>query len=151
VLDLKAIREDPGAAREALARRGAAAALDELLDVDARRRELLPKVEEGRARRNTVSDQIAEAKRSGDDAAGPISEMRELGAEIKRMEAELAEVEGRRDELAQALPNLPSQEAPDGKEGESVTLREVGDVPRFDFEVRDHLDLGTEHGWIEME
>ena len=151
MLDLKAIREDPGPAREALARRGAAETLDELLDVDARRRELLPKVEEGRARRNTVSDQIAEAKRSGEDAAGPISEMRELGAEIKRMETELAEVEARRDELAQALPNLPSPDAPDGEEGEGVTLREVGDIPEFGFEIRDHLDLGTEHGWIEME
>jgi seryl-tRNA synthetase len=151
VLDLKAIREDPGPAREALARRGAAEALDELLDVDARRRELLPKVEEGRARRNTVSDQIAEAKRSGDDSVGPIAEMRELGGEIKRMETELAEIEARRDELAQTLPNLPSPDAPDGEEGDGVTLREVGSPREFGFEVRDHLDLGTQHGWIEME
>ncbi|HYH61907.1 MAG TPA: serine--tRNA ligase [Solirubrobacterales bacterium] len=151
MLDLKAIREDPGPAREALARRGAAEALDELLAIDARRRELLPQVEEGRARRNSVSDQIAEAKRSGEDAEGPIAEMRELGGEIKRMEAELAEVEARRDELAATLPNLASPDAPDGEEGDGVTLREVGEVPEFGFEVRDHLDLGTQHGWIEME
>ena len=151
MLDLKTIREDPGPAREALARRGAAEALDELLEVDARRRELLPRVEEGRARRNTVSDEIAAAKRSGEDAAGPIAEMRDLGSEIKRMEAELAEIEARRDELAATLPNLPAAEAPDGEEGDGVTLREVGSAPDFGFEVRDHLDLGTQHGWIEME
>ena len=151
MLDLKAIREDPGPAREALARRGAAEALDELLEVDARRRELLPKVEEGRARRNSVSDQIAEAKRSGEDSEGPIAEMRELGGEIKRMETELSEIEARRDELAQGLPNLPSPDAPDGEEGDGVTLREVGAPRDFGFEVRDHLDLGTHHGWIEME
>ncbi len=151
MLDLKAIREDPGPAREALARRGAAEALDELLGVDVRRRELLPKVEEGRARRNSVSDAIAEAKRSGDEAEGPIAEMRELGSEIKRMETELAEIEARRDELAQALPNLPSPDAPDGDEGDGVTLREVGSAREFGFELRDHLDLGTQHGWIEME
>ena len=151
MLDLKTIREDPGPAREALARRGAAEALDELLDVDARRRALLPTLEEGRARRNAVSDQIAEAKRSGEDAEGPIAEMRELGGEIKRMEAELAEIEERRDELAQTLPNLPSPAAPEGEEGDGVTLREVGSPPEFEFEARDHLDLGTQHGWIEME
>ena len=151
MLDLKRIREDPGPARQALARRGAAEALDELLDVDARRRELLPRVEEGRARRNTVSDEIAAAKRSGEDADGPIAEMRELGGEIKRMEAELAEIEARRDELAATLPNLPSADAPDGEEGDGVTLREVSSPRDFGFDVADHLDLGTRHGWIEME
>ncbi len=151
MLDLRRIREDPEPAREALARRGAAGALDELLEVDARRRELLPQVEDGRARRNRVSDEIAEAKRSGDDAQGAIAQMRELGGEIKRLENELAEVEGRRDELAATLPNLPSPNAPDGEEGDGVTLREVGSPRDFGFEVRDHLDIGSEHGWIEME
>jgi seryl-tRNA synthetase len=151
VLDLKTIREHPGPAREALARRGAAEALDELLAVDARRRELLPKVEEGRARRNSVSDQIAEAKRSGADASGVIAEMRELGGEIKAMEAELGQVEARRDELALTLPNLASPDAPDGEEGDGITLREVGEPREFGFEVRDHVDLGAQHGWIEME
>ena len=151
MLDLKRIREDPEAARVALTRRGAAEALDDLLEADARRRELLPRVEEGRARRNSVSDEIADAKRSGSDASDAIAEMRELGGEIKALEAELAGVEARRDELAATLPNLPSAEAPDGEEDEGVTLREVG-VPRdFGFDVRDHLDLGTQHGWIEME
>ncbi len=151
MLDLKRIREDPGPARQALARRGAAEALDELLDVDARRRELLPRVEEGRARRNTVSDEIAAAKRSGEDADGPIAEMRELGGEIKRMEAELAAIEARRDELAANLPNLPAAGAPDGEEGDGVTLREVSSPRDFGFDVADHLELGTRHGWIEME
>jgi len=151
MLDLKRIREDPSGAREALARRGAAEALDELLSLDGRRRELLPEVEEGRARRNSVSDEIAAAKRSGEDAEAAIAAMRELGAEIKRLEAELAEVEGRRDTLAATLPNLADPAAPDGEEGDGVTLREVGSPPRFDFEVRDHLDIATAHGWIEME
>ena len=151
MLDLRRIRSEPDEARAALARRGAAEALDELLGVDARRRELLPRVEDGRARRNAVSDEIAAAKRAGEDAEARIAEMRELGAEIKRLEAELAEVEERREELGATLPNLPHPDAPDGGEDDAVTLREVGDRPAFDFEVRDHLDLGLEHGWIEME
>jgi seryl-tRNA synthetase len=151
MLDLKRIREEPEAARAALARRGAAEALEELLALDARRREILPRVEEGRARRNAVSDEIAEAKRSGADAEPRIAEMRKLGAEIKRLEDELAEVEAGRDELAATLPNIPHPDAPDGGEDDAVTLREVGERPEFDFEVRDHLDLGLEHGWIDME
>src|SRR5687768_3408952 len=113
MLDLKRIRSEPEAARAALARRGAAEALDELLELDARRRELLPRVEEGRARRNAVSDEIAAAKRSGEDAEARIAEMRELGGEIKRLESELAEIEARRDELGATLPNLPAPDAPD--------------------------------------
>jgi seryl-tRNA synthetase len=151
MLDLKRIREEPEAAREALARRGAADALDELLTLDARRRELLPGLEEQQAKRNAVSDEIAEAKRAGEDAEARIAEMRELSAEIKRVEAEVAEAEARRDELAATLPNLPHPDAPDGGEDDAVTLREVGERPELGFDVRDHLDLGLEHGWIEME
>ena len=151
MLDLKRIREDPGPAREALARRGAGGALDELLELDERRRELLPRVEAGRARRNLVSDEIAETKRAGGSAEGPIAEMRELGAEIKRLEAELSATEARRDELALTLPNLPHPDAPEGGEEDAVTLREVGERPEQPFEPRDHLDLGLEHGWLEME
>ena len=152
MLDLRRIREDPAPASSALARRGAAEALDEVLKTDARRRELLPRVEEGRARRNRVSDEIAELKRRGEDAEELIGEMRELGTALKKLEDELAEVERTRDELAATLPNLPDPEAPEGQtEEDAVVIREVGEPAAFDFEIRDHLDLGLANGWIEME
>jgi seryl-tRNA synthetase len=152
MLDLRRIREDPESARAALARRGAAAELDELLRLDERRRELLPEVERRRARQNQASDRIAEAKRSGEDAEPLIAEMRQVSGEVKELERELSEVESRRNELLARIPNLPDPEAPDGEtEEDSVTLREVGERPEFDFEVRDHLDLGTANRWIEMD
>jgi seryl-tRNA synthetase len=152
MLDLRRIREDPEAARAALGRRGAADDLDEALRLDQRRRELLPEVEEGRARRNRVSEAIAEAKRSGGDADAQIAEMRELGAELKGLEAELRDVEASLEEIGGRLPNLPDPDAPDGEtEEDAVVIAEVGDRPSFDFEVRDHLDLGVAHGWIEVE
>ncbi len=151
MLDLRAIRDDPGPARAALDRRGAAAALDELLELDARRRELLPEVESRRAAQNEASDEIAARKRAGDDAADVIERMKGVSGELKTLQAELAEVEERRDRLAATLPNFPHPSAPAGGEDDAVTLREVGERPTFDFEVRDHLDLGLEHGWIEVE
>ena len=151
MLDLRAIREDPGPARTALARRGAAEALDELLTLDARRRELLPEVEGRRARQNEASDEIAAAKRAGDDASAVIEQMKAVSAELKEMQAELGDVERRRDELALTLPNFPDPQAPQGGEDDAVTLREAGEPHQFDFDVRDHVELASMHGWIEIE
>jgi len=78
--------------------------------------------------------------------------MREVSARIKELEAELVTVEGDRSELAATLPNPPDPQAPDGETDEdAVVLREVGELPSFDFEIRDHLDLGRAHGLIETE
>jgi seryl-tRNA synthetase len=151
VLDLRAIRENPGPAREALARRGFAEELDELLALDARRRELLPETEGRRAQQNQASDEIAARKRAGEDASELIERMRTVSAELKAIEAELEQVEKRRDALADTLPNLPDHDAPEGGEEDAVIVREVGEPPRFEFDVRDHLDLATEQGWIEVE
>ncbi len=152
MLDLRSIRENPEPARAALARRGADEALDALLRLDERRRELLPEVEGRRARQNRASDQIAAAKRSGEDAEPLIAEMRQVSAELKQLEAELAEVEAKHAELISNLPNLPEPEAPEGStEDDAVVLREVGERPQFEFEIRDHLELGLANGWIEME
>jgi seryl-tRNA synthetase len=152
VLDLRRIREDPEPARAALARRGAADTLDQLLRLDERRRELLPEVEERRARQNRASDRIAETKRAGDDADPLIAEMRQVSGELKGLEGELSEVESERARLLSTLPNLPEPEAPDGAtEEDAVTVREVGERPEVEFEIRDHLELGLANGWIEME
>jgi seryl-tRNA synthetase len=152
LLDLKAIREDPEAARSALARRGAADDLDELLRLDARRRELLPQIESRRAAQNKASEQIAEAKRAGGEAEAAIAEMRQVAAEVKQLEAQLGEVEEALERVAARLPNLPSRDAPDGMTEEDAALvKEVGEPPRFDFGVRDHLEIGTARGLIEIE
>ena len=154
MLDLRRIREEPDAARAALARRGGevAEALDRLLELDRRRRELLPRIEDGKARQNKASDEIQKAKSGGGDAEAAIAEMRELAPRIKKHESELAEIESERDELAAKLPNLPDTDAPDGtSEEDAVVLREVGEPPKFDFEPRDHLEIGTELGLIEIE
>jgi len=155
MLDLKTIRRDPGPARTALARRGAAEQLDDLLEADERRRALNTRVDERRAEQKSLSGEIEQAARAGGDEAR-VSELRERSAELKselrREEGELRELQARQDELLSSLPNLPADEAPEGMaEEDAVELRRVGEPPELGFEPLDHLELGERHGWIEME
>jgi seryl-tRNA synthetase len=154
MLDLKAIRSEPERFREALARRGAAERVDELLALDGRRRELLPAVESAQAERKTLSKQIGERKQAGEDAAAEelMATVGKLKETIESGKAELEEVDAKLGELALTLPNLPDPDAPEGMtEDDAVVVREVGERPEFDFEPRDHLEIGTDLGLIEME
>ncbi len=152
MLDLKLIRSDPERVKQALARRGAAEEVDSLLALDARRRELLPEIEGAQAERKTLSKQIGEAKQRGEDAVEQMQAVQRLKERMEAGKAELEKVEADLDRVAAALPNLPDPDAPDGMtEEDAVVLREVGERPSFDFEPRDHLEIGTELGLIDME
>ena len=152
MLDLKLIRSDPERVKAALARRGAAEQVDELLALDSRRRELLPQVEGAQAERKTLSKQIGEAKQRGESGEEQMRAVAELKETIESGKAELERVEADLRGIATALPNLPDPDAPDGMtEEDAVVLREEGEPPSFDFEPRDHLEIGTELGLIDME
>jgi seryl-tRNA synthetase len=152
MLDLKLIRSDPERIKQALARRGAAEEVDALLALDARRRELLPRIEGAQAERKTLSKQVGEAKQRGEEASELVERVQGLKQEMEDGRAELEKVEAELERVAAALPNLPDPDAPDGMTGEdAVVLREVGERPSFDFEPRDHLEIGTDLGLIEME
>ncbi len=152
MLDLKAIRSDPERVKAALARRGAAEQVDELLALDARRRQLLPEVENAQAERKTLSKQVGEAKQAGEDAAELIARVGDLKQTIEAGKAELEQVDAELGALALALPNLPDPDAPPGDSDEdAVEIRRVGEPPSFDFEPRDHLEIGTALGLIETE
>jgi len=123
MLDLRQIREDPEPARAALARRGLdPAALDEALELDDRRRALLPELEDLRRRKNEASKRIGELQRTGADASEAIAEVRGVSAREKTLEEELRSVEGRRSAALELLPNLPDETAP----VEDEVLREEG-------------------------
>jgi seryl-tRNA synthetase len=152
MLDLKLIRSDPERVKAALARRGAAAQVDELLALDARRRELLPRIEGAQAERKTISKQIGEAKQRGEEAGEEMAAVAELKQEIESGKAELEQVDADLQRVATALPNLPDADAPEGMtEEDAVVLREEGERTSFDFEPRDHLEIGSELGLIDME
>jgi seryl-tRNA synthetase len=152
MLDLKLIRSDPERVKAALARRGAAAQVDELLALDARRRELLPRIESAQAERKTISKQIGEAKQRGEEASEQMAAVAELKQTIETGKVELEQVDADLQQVTSSLPNLPDPDAPDGMtEEDAVVLREEGERTSFDFEPRDHLDIGTELGLIDME
>jgi seryl-tRNA synthetase len=150
MLDLKAIRSDPERVKAALARRGVAEQVDELLALDARRRELLPEVENAQAERKTLSKQIGERKQAGEDAEELMATVQGLKERIESAKEELEGVEAKLGELALQLPNVPDPDAPEGTtEEDAVVLREVGERPAFGFEPRDHLELAAD--LIDME
>jgi seryl-tRNA synthetase len=135
VLDLRQIREDPQPARDALARRGVdPAVLDEALELDERRRSLLPELEDLRARKNQASKRIGQLKGSGEDASEAIAEMTGVSARVKDLEDELGSVEQRRSEVLASLPNLPDPTAAP----EDEVIREVGESGRTG---RTHVEL----------
>jgi seryl-tRNA synthetase len=145
VLDLKLIRSDPELVRAGLGRRGAAGELDRVIELDSRRREILPELEAARGERREASEVIGEAKREGRDAESEMDQVRVLKGRIDELETELGSVEAELDRLVADLPNLPEAEAPDGEDdSDAVVLREVGERPDFGFEPKDHLALAGE-------
>ena len=138
MIDIRAARSDPETWRGALERKGAGDAFDELMAADRAWLELVPQVDELRGR----------TKLKGKPTPEQIEELKSVKAELGRLEQQLADAAARRDELLVLVPNPPDPSAPDGAEEEdAVELRRVGEQPSFEFEPRDHLELG----WIDME
>ena len=164
MLDIKLVRSQPDIVRHALERRGdSSASLDEFLAVEEERRRLVTGVEELRARRNAVSEEVAQAKRGmkGLDDDGKAAaeaglqerfgEVRRIGEELKAQETDLAAIEARLKGMLLQIPNIPLDDVPPGGEEDSVVVRTVGEPRSFDFEPKDHLDLAGPLGLIDME
>ncbi|MEW6582881.1 MAG: serine--tRNA ligase [Actinomycetota bacterium] len=145
------IRAEPDRVRGALARRGAADRLDALTALDADARRVRTAVEETRAERTRASKAIGEARRAGRPSDDAEAAARTLGDTLARLEDELRAVEARRDDLLLAIPNLAEDDAPDGGEDDAVEIRRVGAPPAHDFPTRDHVDIGTLVGGLDIE
>ncbi len=151
MLDVKRIREDPEPFRAALARRHLADAVDRLLEADERRRSLTAQVEELRAEQNRASRAIGAAE--GDDKQKLIDEVSTVSAQLKELEPQLADAEAALNGLLAETPNTPHESAPDGlTEEDAVEVKRNHDQPpAFDFEVRDHVELGAMLGVLDVD
>ncbi len=151
MLDLNFIREHPDQVKEALVKLNETAPIDEILETDERRRQLLVEVESLRALRNAVSREIARMQDPLEREA-KIAEMRQVGDRIALLEDELREVEKRLYELQLQVPNMPHPSVPVGPdESHNVVVRQEGQLREFDFTPLPHWDLGPMLGIIDFE
>lgn len=150
MLDIRAVREDPDRFRAGLGRRNLADAVDQLLAADERRRSLTARVDELRATQNQISKEIGVA--SGDEKPRLIDDVSRVSAELKELEPELAEAEVELSGLLAATPNLPDDSSPDGfTDADAVEVSRRGEPTSFDFEPRDHAELGAMLGVLDTE
>ena len=150
MIDLRLLREDPDAVSAAYARRGGVDGLERVIDLDRDHRDLLRRVEDLRAEQNRASKAIGQA--APDDRQEAIAEAKKLADELKALEPELDSLSAKLEESLAYLPNLPHDSVPEGlTEDDNVVEREVGDRPEFDFEPKEHTELGEALGLFDLE
>jgi seryl-tRNA synthetase len=152
MLDINLIREKPEIVIEGMKKRYLdASPVNEVLELDEKRRVLIQKVETLKAERNLVSKEIGKMK----DAAArqsKIEAMRVVGEKIENFDSELHTIESKFEDLLSNLPNIPDQRVPLGKdESDNVVIKEVGELRHFEFEPKPHWELGPELGIIDFE
>ena len=151
MLDIKVIRQDPERVKAAarLKRIDADAHIDRALQLDDERRAILKELEDLRAAQRTAGKEIA--KLSGEAKAARIQEMNRSKERIKELDAALGPVDDERHQCLLRIPNLASEDVPDGDDDtQNVELRRFGEPPKFDFEWKDHLALGEELDLIDI-
>lgn len=153
MLDIKQIRKDPQWAKDKLASRGVKAEeIDEVVELDANRRKILVETENLKAKRNDVSQQIAQAKRNKEDAAEQIKAMQEVSAEIKSLDTQLNDIDEKMTYILVRLPNFPDDSVPVGPdESYNEEVKKWGEVRQFDFEPKAHFEIGEDLGILDFE
>tara|TARA_Y100000741_G_scaffold89553_1_gene66200 strand:- start:20 stop:1288 length:1269 start_codon:yes stop_codon:yes gene_type:complete len=143
MISIEQIRNNSIYIKERLSLKGEIDSIDSILSLDKSYRSHISKSNELRAKRNQVSDKIAEAKKSGKNADSDIKNMREVGDKIKSLEDKGSKIKNELNELLLRLPNLPHESVPKGKDSaENQVVREYGQNLDQDFELKSHLELG---------
>ena len=152
MISIDLIRKKPDLVHEKLTLKGEEISLDQLLQLDATYREHLSKTNDLRAERNTVSENIAKAKRASENADEAIEAMRIVGDSIKSLEDKAQSVKSELDEILLGIPNLPHNSVPKGEDAsKNVVVREWGNPIDPDFALKDHLMLGNNLGLFDFE
>lgn len=152
--DLRMVRDQVAQLREGMRRRGKLAQhgpeIDEAEALDRARRAAITAVEEKKARRNAVTQDVGRLKKAKLDAEAPMAEARALGEEIAALEAQLAPMQERLDALLLSIPNVPLPDVPEGDESHNKVVRTWG-APRAAESVRPHWEVGAALGLIDLE
>jgi len=151
MIDLATIRENPERVRQAMRDLNTTAPIDEILELDTRRRTLLTEIEAQRAERNRVSKEIPQMK-DKEVKARLIAEMRIVGEAIKAGEEQLGPIDERLQAALLEVPNLPHPSVPVGPDDtHNLITRQVGELPTFAFQPRPHWELGDKLGIIDFD
>lgn len=152
MLDIRDIRNNYEFVKERLSVRGKEYPLEELKELDEKRREIIGVVEDKKAYQNEISKKIPMMKKEGKDTEEIFKEMKELSNEIKGFDEELKELDEKIREVILEIPNLPNDSVPRGNDdSENIEMVKVGTPREFDFEPRAHWDIGTMNDWLDFE
>lgn len=150
MLDQRFVRENPEVVKEACRRKRIAADVDAFLQADETLRTLKRSFDDARSTQRTRSKEVARLK--GEEKQAAIAEMKTLSDRVKEIEGQLKEAEETVRQHLLHLPNIPSEEVPEGESDEqNVELRKVGEPRAFDFEIKDHVELGMMHDLLDVE
>lgn len=152
MLDIRDIRNNYEFVKERLSVRGKEYPLEELKELDEKRREIIGVVEDKKAYQNEISKKIPMMKKEGKDTEEIFKEMKELSNEIKGFDEELQSIDEKIREVILEIPNLPNESVPRGNDdSENIEMVKVGTPREFDFEPRAHWDIGTMNDWLDFE
>ncbi|MDF1624954.1 MAG: serine--tRNA ligase [Parvibaculaceae bacterium] len=154
MFDIKLIRDNPDLFDAGLARRGMSAQSGAILELDAKRREIVAATQDAQGRRNAASKQIGAAKGKGDHetADALMAEVAELKAKIQAGEEEERQLDRALHDMLAVIPNLPLADVPDGAdEAANVVLHTIGEPRQYNFEAKEHFDVGEGLGFMDFE
>ncbi len=153
MLDIKRIREDFQAVKKAVESRGKGSfGLENVVELDKKRRQLLAEVEQMKSKQTKDSKEIPKLKKEGKDISSLMAEMKKLSDDIKTLDDRVSETEKDLKDALLGIPNTPANDVPCGTdENDNVEVRKVRKPRKFDFEQKAHWDVGTDLGILDFE
>ena len=152
MLDPKLIKEKPEIIRNMLKSRAVEFDLDGLIESDQKRREFIIKTDELRKKKNQIAMTISEKKKAGEDASSILAEMKNISNELTKLQSEQEEVEKKYLKLALTIPNLVHESVPVGPDDSAnKEIKKWGDIPKFDFKIKDHIDISEDLNLVDLE
>jgi len=144
MLDIKLLRTEPEKIKEALKNRANDLDIEPAIELDTKRREILAKVEQMKAKQNEITKKIPAMKKAGENTDAIFAEMKELSGEIKELDTQVSEIDEKLRDFMLRIPNIPSAKSPIGTDdSDNVEVRRWSEPRTFDFEAKPHWDIGT--------
>ena len=152
MLDPKLIKEKPEMIKNMLKSRVVEFDLEGLIESDQKRREFIIKTDELRKKKNQIAITISEKKKAGQDASSILAEMKNISNELTKLDSEQEEIEKKYLKLASTIPNLVHESVPIGPDDSAnKEIKKWGNIPKFDFKVKDHIDISEDLDLVDLE